>query len=237
MKKKVILVLFVACLLSCVAFPVLAAETIETEFGTVILGDDTVERVALEKEKVAAKEYTREELEAFIVSQLARTRTKGTLLVTCYTDHIEETKTALLQILDTVAPYEYDSHLSIKELVTYVFTADEENLHDIMLALLENGYYVAVNGVTLNGEEGGRPDDIYIKYTLGDLDQNNHVNAQDYMKLKRLVLGTYTATKNELVLADVNADGKINAQDFLMVKRHVLGTFEIEDSVLITLES
>lgn len=229
--KRIALALLVACLLSCVAFPVLAAETIETDLGTVVLGDETVEYFPLDKEKVANKEYINEELEAFIRSQLARNHMLGEILVTCYTDDIEETKTDLLQILDTVAPFEYDSHVSIKELVTYVFIADEEDLHDIMLALLENGYYAAVNGVTFNAEEGGRPDGVLIRYTRGNLDRCNDVDAQDYMKLKRIVLDTYTADETELLLADVNVDGEINAQDYMMVKRHVLGTYEITDTI------
>ncbi len=231
MKKTIIFIILATCLLSCIASPVLAVETIERDLGTVVLGDETVEFFPLDIEKVASKEYTNEELETFIRSQLARNHMLGEILVTCYTDDIEETKTDLLQILDTVAPYEYTSYVSIKELVTYHFIADEEDLHDIMLALLENGYHAAVNGVALNAAEDGGPDGVLIKYTRGDLDRCNDVDAQDYMKLKRIVLGTYTADEAELLLADANADGEINAQDYMMVKRHVLGTYEITDTV------
>jgi len=62
---------------------------------------------------------------------------------------------------------------------------------------------------------------------LGDIDGNNKIDAKDYMKVKRYVLGTYTMDEQQLAAADVDGNGTVQAKDYMMIKRHVLGTFEI----------
>ena len=61
---------------------------------------------------------------------------------------------------------------------------------------------------------------------LGDVTGDGKVNAQDYLLIKRHVLGTYSLGERG-VYADVDRNGKVNAADYMMVKRHVLGTFTI----------
>ena len=63
---------------------------------------------------------------------------------------------------------------------------------------------------------------------LGDVNGNGKIDAQDYMMVKRNVLGTFVIEESVLEAADVNGNGKIDAQDYMMIKRHVLGTYTIE---------
>ena len=65
-------------------------------------------------------------------------------------------------------------------------------------------------------------DDVFLR---GDLDGNSKLEAKDYMKLKRAILGTYTLTADEQSRADVTLDGKVNSKDFMMLKRVILGTY------------
>ena len=71
------------------------------------------------------------------------------------------------------------------------------------------------------GEENSNP------HLLGDISDNNEINATDYLLLKRFCLGTFTLTDEQKAVADVNGDGEINALDYMLVKRHVLGTYKI----------
>ena len=59
----------------------------------------------------------------------------------------------------------------------------------------------------------------------GDLNGNGKVDAVDYAKVKRAVIGTYKLTEEEAFLADVDHDGQIKAKDYAMIKRIVLKTY------------
>ena len=54
----------------------------------------------------------------------------------------------------------------------------------------------------------------------------NNYTATDYLKCKRIFLGTYTPTAEEFEKLDIDGDGEITARDYLMIKRIVNGTFE-----------
>ena len=60
---------------------------------------------------------------------------------------------------------------------------------------------------------------------FGDLDNDGKTNAEDYMMLKRYVLGTYDLSQKGWYRADVNYDGKVDAKDYFILKREVLGTY------------
>lgn len=62
----------------------------------------------------------------------------------------------------------------------------------------------------------------------GDVNGDGKVNAQDYMLLKRKVLGKATLTPEEKKAMDINKDGKVNAQDYALLKRVVLKTYKPE---------
>ncbi len=60
----------------------------------------------------------------------------------------------------------------------------------------------------------------------GDLDGDGAVTAQDYMMLKRAVMGTYEPS-GAFYRAGCLTDETLTAQDYMMLKRHVLGTYDI----------
>ncbi|HEX9060899.1 MAG TPA: dockerin type I domain-containing protein, partial [Clostridia bacterium] len=57
----------------------------------------------------------------------------------------------------------------------------------------------------------------------GDLNDDGKVNSADASILKRVILGTYTGTYDE-INADVNNDKKINSADYAVLKKYLLGT-------------
>ena len=57
----------------------------------------------------------------------------------------------------------------------------------------------------------------------GDLNNDGKVNSADASILKRVILGTYTGTYDE-INADVNNDKKINSADYSILKKYLLGT-------------
>ena len=62
---------------------------------------------------------------------------------------------------------------------------------------------------------------------LGDLTLDGHIDAQDYLLLKRFVLGTYALTPAQRLCADLNKDGTIDEQDYLLLKEIILGTAQL----------
>ena len=62
------------------------------------------------------------------------------------------------------------------------------------------------------------------KYSVGDVNGDGKVNAQDYVLIKRILMGTYKPTDEELRRCDVNGDGKVSASDYIMLKRKIMGT-------------
>ena len=57
---------------------------------------------------------------------------------------------------------------------------------------------------------------------IGDLDLNGLLDAHDYMRLKRGILGTYSFTRRQRNLADINCDGMWDAQDYLLFREWLL---------------
>lgn len=71
----------------------------------------------------------------------------------------------------------------------------------------------------------GPMDEFEDEFPRGDVDGSGKLEAKDYMKLKRAILGTYTLTDDEVVRADVSLDGKTDSKDYMMLKRVILGTY------------
>ena len=61
----------------------------------------------------------------------------------------------------------------------------------------------------------------------GDVSGDEQLTATDYLMVKRAVLGSYTLTEEQNVIADVSGDKQVTATDYLMIKRHVLGSYTI----------
>ena len=62
------------------------------------------------------------------------------------------------------------------------------------------------------------------KYALGDVNADGKVNHYDYILIKRIVMGTYKPTDEELRRCDINGDGKVDKYDYLTLKRIVLNS-------------
>lgn len=62
-------------------------------------------------------------------------------------------------------------------------------------------------------------------YLVGDVNGDGKIDAVDYAMVKRIVLGTYKPSEEQLIRADVNGDGKVTALDYAMLKRMVLGSY------------
>ena len=56
----------------------------------------------------------------------------------------------------------------------------------------------------------------------GDLNNDGELDAVDYIKLKKSILGSLELTADEMLRADVNGDGEIDALDYIMLKKKVL---------------
>lgn len=56
----------------------------------------------------------------------------------------------------------------------------------------------------------------------GDVDGNNLVKINDYILIRKHLLGSPLLTGDELKRADVNSDGKVTAADYIMVRKLIL---------------
>ncbi len=178
----------------------------------------------LELQKLENQEYTREEITLWAEHMLAHSRNKGKISIPVVFG--EEQGIAQGDILRAIVGERGTVECSISTAkdtawYSYCITVSEEIIAEVYIDVLAAGIYCGCGTYHL----APKP------LLCGDLDMNNEIQVKDYMKLKRIVLDTYTADETELLLADVNADGEIDAQDYMMVKRHVLGTYEITDTI------
>ncbi len=59
----------------------------------------------------------------------------------------------------------------------------------------------------------------------GDVNLNGEVDANDYLMVRRAVVGTLELTADQADIADINKNGKIDANDYLLLERIYLGTY------------
>ncbi len=64
--------------------------------------------------------------------------------------------------------------------------------------------------------------------SIADVDNDNDVDAADYVLVKRAVLNTYELTEQQKAVADVDKDGDVDATDYVLIKRIVLGTYTVK---------
>lgn len=67
------------------------------------------------------------------------------------------------------------------------------------------------------------------EYILGDVDGNKEVSSLDYICLKRVIMGTFTASEDALLAGDINKNGAVDNTDYVLLKRHIMGTYEIAE--------
>ena len=59
-------------------------------------------------------------------------------------------------------------------------------------------------------------------YTLGDVDSNNAVNAEDASLILQAVVNQYTLSETQKLAGDVNLDGSVNAEDASFILQKVV---------------
>lgn len=62
-------------------------------------------------------------------------------------------------------------------------------------------------------------------YSRGDVDGNGKVDSVDYLYAKRIALGTYTPTEQQIDILDIDRDGSVTANDYMVIKRYYLNTY------------
>lgn len=67
----------------------------------------------------------------------------------------------------------------------------------------------------------------------GDVNGDGVIDSKDYLLVRRIVLGTYKPTPEELWAADLDGKGKVTAANYLKIKRHILGTYTIPEEYLV----
>lgn len=61
-----------------------------------------------------------------------------------------------------------------------------------------------------------------LRRIKGDINGNEELDVIDYVMLKRIVLGTYQATPEQLEAADINDDGNVDIIDYVILKRKII---------------
>ncbi len=81
-----------------------------------------------------------------------------------------------------------------------------------------------------DGEETPEPTPE-IKALRGDVNQNEKIDARDYLLLKRAFFKTYKLTCDDRI-ADINNNGRLDARDYLLLKRMFFGTYFLPEELI-----
>ncbi|MBR3843977.1 MAG: hypothetical protein IKM39_00545 [Clostridia bacterium] len=61
------------------------------------------------------------------------------------------------------------------------------------------------------------------KVTLGNLNEDNKIDAKDALIILRIAVQKHEPTKEQTIAGDVNQDGSVNAKDALEILKHAVG--------------
>lgn len=100
----------------------------------------------------------------------------------------------------------YPMDIAGQKPLTLYITSDKEGFSTIKIPM---GYAPA-------GEYDVQP------YTLGDVDSNNAVNAEDASLILQAVVNQYTLSETQKLAGDVNLDGSVNAEDASFILQKVV---------------
>lgn len=100
----------------------------------------------------------------------------------------------------------YPMDIAGQKALTLYITSDKEGFSTIKISM---GYAPA-------GEYDVQP------YTLGDVDSNNAVNAEDASLILQAVVNQYTLSETQKLAGDVNLDGSVNAEDASFILQKVV---------------
>ena len=82
-------------------------------------------------------------------------------------------------------------------------------------------------GCTVNLLMGGRVADTLQIVVAGDVDGSGQVDVTDYMRLRAMLLGTFTLEGAYLQAADVDRSQRIDTTDYMRIRAYFLGTYEL----------
>ncbi len=89
------------------------------------------------------------------------------------------------------------------------------------------GQVLVTNGINI--AEGTTEIGAYFYFddgiTPGDVNLNGELDVNDYLMVRRAVVGTMELTEDQFDIADVNENGKLDANDYLLLERMYLGTY------------
>ena len=67
---------------------------------------------------------------------------------------------------------------------------------------------------------------VHYQYKKGDVNNNNKIDAADYLIIMDTILGKYKMNEIQGYAGDVNGNGKIDAADYLMIMDNILGKIQ-----------
>lgn len=68
----------------------------------------------------------------------------------------------------------------------------------------------------------------FTVYALGDINSDGKIGINDYILIRKYILGSITLTDNEQKEADVNGDNKINSKDYILIRKAIVNGVEIK---------
>lgn len=112
------------------------------------------------------------------------------------------------------------SYLTPEEVIDLVYdTADPvPALEGLCVTGARLSFYNAMNALF----EIERP-----VYSKGDINGDGYVTTVDYTLCRRITMGTYTPSEQQIFAADINGDGNVATADYLLINRHVAKTYFI----------
>ena len=130
--------------------------------------------------------------------------------------------------------------------VSPVYTVDGDYLSDVLpdttvsafraqcsrtVKVFRNGSELGADELVASGDvrvyDGGTQSASYRVVVKSDLDGDGKTSTQDYLLLKRAILGTYRPTETARRAALISGASEISSTDYLLLKRAMLGTYQI----------
>ncbi|MEG1170063.1 MAG: dockerin type I repeat-containing protein, partial [Erysipelotrichaceae bacterium] len=91
-----------------------------------------------------------------------------------------------------------------------------------------NNYaYVHSSYVTYLGDGKCKPENPPVEIKRGDVNQNNTIDAADYLMVMDSIVGKYNMSDIQKTIGDVNKNGSIDAADYLMIMDSIIGKIKL----------
>lgn len=145
-------------------------------------------------------------------------------------DHCEEILTDIIfPVLDEMGVSYTAEHPEETSWIASLYLSPEEieTVHtNLLMASAEySEYSIYVHGSVYDPSRIGMDDGADLNWLFyGYINDDSKIDALDYIITKRYILGTYTATAEQIARMDVSGDGTVNALDYIYIKKYVLKT-------------